>query len=68
MAKILKQSFDSDSIVEKKHSLRFDADKDEAKKLPLSSIYVSKKALEKAGVKVSRVKNIEVQITVHEGK
>jgi len=64
MSKQLKQTLDD--IEEKKHSIRVNADKDK-EGLPLQTIYISKKALEKAGVKVSKIKSVEVLITVHGG-
>jgi hypothetical protein len=64
MSKQLKQTLED--IQDKKHSIRVDADKD-GKDQPLQTIYINKKALEKAGVKISKIKSVEVLITVHGG-
>ena len=64
MSKQIKQTMSE--IDAKKHVLRFNSSDPEDKSLPLTSIYVSKEALKKAGVKVDKVKSIDVLINVHE--
>jgi hypothetical protein len=64
MAKILKQTMSE--IDEKKHVIRFNSDDTEDKSLPFTSVYISREALKKAGVK-GRIKSIDIQVTVHEG-
>lgn len=53
-------------IDEKKHVIRFNSDDTEDKSLPFTSVYISREALKKAGVK-GRIKSIDIQVTVHEG-
>lgn len=63
MAKVIKQTMSD--VVEKKPCIRVNADDDD-KENALTAIYISKNALAKAGVKPSRVKSVDVQLTIHE--
>jgi hypothetical protein len=65
MAKVIKQTLTD--FDEKKHSVRANADKDE-KNVLITSVYLMRKAMEKAGVKPSRVSSVDIQVTFHEKK
>ena len=65
MAKTIKQTMTD--FDDKKHSLRANADEGE-KNVLITSVYLMRKAMEKAGVKPSQVKSIDIEVTFHEKK
>lgn len=65
MAKVINQTMTN--FDEKKHSIRANCE-DGEKNVLITSVYLMRKALEKAGVKPDRIKSIDIQVTVHEKK